>query len=104
MTIHLPKDVERSITEAVRDGHFASVDEAMTEAAHLLLQALKPGQAEAQPPPAGHETTTVSHKPIWEVAEEIRKSIPAEEWARLPADGAEQLDHYLYGSPRRPTS
>ncbi len=38
MTIHLPKDVESSINAAVHSGHFASVDDAMTEAARLLLQ------------------------------------------------------------------
>jgi Arc/MetJ-type ribon-helix-helix transcriptional regulator len=41
MTIHLPNDVERSIEAAVKSGRFASVDEAMTKAAQLLLQELK---------------------------------------------------------------
>ncbi len=40
MTIHLPNDMERSIVAFVQRGRFASVDEAMTKAAHLLLQAL----------------------------------------------------------------
>lgn len=37
MTIHLPKELESSIEAAVHSGHFASVDDAMTEAARLLL-------------------------------------------------------------------
>jgi Arc/MetJ-type ribon-helix-helix transcriptional regulator len=37
MTIHLPKDVENSIEAAVHSGHFASVNDAMAEAARLLL-------------------------------------------------------------------
>jgi Arc/MetJ-type ribon-helix-helix transcriptional regulator len=41
MTIYLPIDLERSIQAAVQGGHFASVDEAMVKAAHLLLQELK---------------------------------------------------------------
>jgi Arc/MetJ-type ribon-helix-helix transcriptional regulator len=40
MVIHLPNDVKCSIEAIVRSGRFASVDEAMTEAAHLLLQEL----------------------------------------------------------------
>ena len=44
MTIHLPPDIERSIQAAVHSGHFASVDDAMTEAASLLLQKLNLGQ------------------------------------------------------------
>jgi Arc/MetJ-type ribon-helix-helix transcriptional regulator len=41
MTIHLPKELESSIEAAVHSGHFASVDDAMTEAARLLLGNLK---------------------------------------------------------------
>jgi len=41
MTIHLPQDLERSLQTAVHSGHFASMDEAIAEAARLLLRALK---------------------------------------------------------------
>jgi len=40
-------------------------------------------------------------RPLWEIAEEISAQVPLEEWEKLPADGAEQHDHYLYGSPKR---
>jgi hypothetical protein len=43
----------------------------------------------------------VSMRPLWEIAEEISSQVPLEEWEKLPADGAEQHDHYLYGSPKR---
>jgi hypothetical protein len=42
-------------------------------------------------------------KHIWEVAEELFGAIPDEELARLPTDGAAQHDHYIYGTPKRPT-
>ncbi len=38
MTIHLPTDIERSIQAAVQGGRFASVDDAMVEAARLLIR------------------------------------------------------------------
>jgi Arc/MetJ-type ribon-helix-helix transcriptional regulator len=38
MTIHLPKDVERSIEAAVHGGHFPSVDDALAEAWRAYLQ------------------------------------------------------------------
>lgn len=41
MTIQLPKELESSIEAAVQSGRFASVDEAMAEAARLLLSDLK---------------------------------------------------------------
>jgi hypothetical protein len=47
------------------------------------------------------EQVRVSARPLWEIAEEISSQIPAEEWAKLPRDGAEQHDHYLYGSSKR---
>jgi Arc/MetJ-type ribon-helix-helix transcriptional regulator len=41
MTIHLPENLESSILEVVHRGQFPSIDEAMAEAARLLLQQLK---------------------------------------------------------------
>ncbi len=43
-------------------------------------------------------------RPIWEIITELSSEIPMEEWAKLPTDGAEQHDHYLYGSPKRRNS
>ena len=43
MTIHLPRDLESSILAEVQSGHFASVDEAMAEAARLLLRRREQG-------------------------------------------------------------
>ena len=40
-------------------------------------------------------------RPLWEIAEGISSQVPLEEWAKLPADVAEQHDHYLYGSPKK---
>jgi hypothetical protein len=30
----------------------------------------------------------------------IGKSVPAEEWSRIPADYFAKLDHYLHGAPK----
>ncbi|MGA2703377.1 MAG: ribbon-helix-helix domain-containing protein [Isosphaeraceae bacterium] len=49
MTIHLPEDLESSLQTAVHSGHFASMDEAIAEAARLLLRELKLGHL--APPP-----------------------------------------------------
>jgi hypothetical protein len=40
-------------------------------------------------------------RPIWEVISDNMKDVPLEEFAKLPKDGAGQVDHYLYGAPRR---
>ena len=52
-------------------------------------------QAAGEPPYDG------SAKPIWEVIAEIGATVPEEEWAKVPADLASNLDHYLYGTPKQ---
>jgi Arc/MetJ-type ribon-helix-helix transcriptional regulator len=98
MTIHLPKDVETSILAAVQSGRFASVDDAMAEAAGLLLEQLQ--RADAQ---QANSAATQESKPIWEEALELTVDVPAQEWDKLPSDLAEQHDHYIYGTPKRPS-
>ena len=47
---------------------------------------------------------TASHlddRPIWEVIQDIMKDVPDEVFDRLPKDGASQVDHYIYGIPKR---
>lgn len=40
-------------------------------------------------------------KTLWDAIQGIVKDVPDEVWDRLPTDGSEQHDHYLYGSPKR---
>ena len=46
MTITLPIDLENRLEAAVREGRFASVDDAMAEAARLLLRNLDQQQTD----------------------------------------------------------
>ena len=39
---------------------------------------------------------------IWEVIAQNMKQVPPEDLAALPRDGASQIDHYIYGTPKRP--
>jgi len=40
-------------------------------------------------------------RPISEVIGEIWAEMPADVRAKLPRDGASQIDHYVYGLPKR---
>ena len=42
-----------------------------------------------------------SHRPVWEVFEELANQIPPEELDKIPHDGSVNHDHYLYGAPKR---
>ena len=47
-------------------------------------------------------SATSAQKPLWEVIADIARSVPDEEWAKIPSDASYQLDHYLYGTPKKP--
>src|SRR5205807_7181432 len=49
MTIHLPEDLERLVQAEVSLGHFASEEEAITQAVRLLRQRSQERQAQAKP-------------------------------------------------------
>lgn len=40
-------------------------------------------------------------RPIEEVLAEMAREVPQSEWDRVPKDLSDQLDHYLYGAPKR---
>jgi Arc/MetJ-type ribon-helix-helix transcriptional regulator len=50
MTVHLPAELETSIHDAVQSGRFASLDDAMAEAARLLLRELALSRSSGPPP------------------------------------------------------
>ena len=56
----------------------------------------------AKPPAGGvRKRAPKAKRTIWDEIIELGKQIPPEEAARHPVDGAENLDHYLYGWPKR---
>jgi Arc/MetJ-type ribon-helix-helix transcriptional regulator len=102
MTIHLPEDLERSIHAEVESGHFASVNDAIAEAWRAYLIRRDRGPTDRNEPAPSEDVSAPAHKPIWEEIEEIIAGVPDEEFFKLPVDGAEQHDHYIYGTPKRP--
>ena len=104
MTIHLPENLENPILAAVQSGRYASLDDAMADAASLLVQRLRQEQAQAKLKAATPREASQAHKPIWEEILELTADFPDKEFERLPVDGAEQHDHYIYGIPKRPTT
>ena len=88
MIIHLPVDLESSIQAAVRDGRFASVDEAMAEAARLLLRTLK--QERPAPKPAAAPPLLGSMRDaaaeLDEIVAEAMKRRREEPWRVIPGE------------------
>ena len=34
--------------------------------------------------------------------QELARQVPPEEWDKIPKDWLDNLDHYLYGAPKKP--
>jgi len=51
--------------------------------------------------PVGEEPYDPTARPIEEILAELASQISEDEWKRLPSDLTDNLDHYLYGWPRR---
>ena len=47
------------------------------------------------------EGTGVERRPIWEVVDELNAGLPADTWENVPTDGSINLDHYVFGAPKR---
>jgi hypothetical protein len=58
---------------------------------------LLPGEVTAPPVKPSHGMP----RPYWERIQAIAAGVPAEEWAKVPADASLNLDHYLHGAPKR---
>jgi Arc/MetJ-type ribon-helix-helix transcriptional regulator len=71
MTVHLPPWLENPLLAAVHNGRYASLDEAMAEAASLLLERLE--QDRSQPSEKANQAQDgPAHKPIWDVVDDLR--------------------------------
>jgi len=90
MAISLSPELERRIAQKVESGEYSSAEELIRAGLHLL-------EVREEPAPSGDPDNGQS---IAEIAAAIAKSVPDEEWNRLPADFSKELDHYLYGSPK----
>jgi Arc/MetJ-type ribon-helix-helix transcriptional regulator len=104
MTIHLPDELRDSIRAEVLKGYFATEDDAVTAIVREHFRR-KATEAVTTAAPAASETEAVrARKPVWERIQELTADIPDQEWDKLPADLSEQHDHYIYGTPKRPTA
>ncbi len=103
MTVHLPEDLELFVRMQVASGRFPSEDEAISAAVRLLrrFEALLP---RAPAVPSAQDTPPAGPEPAWRRVLETMQDVPDEVFDRIPADSSAQLDHYLYGTPKRPAS
>ncbi len=83
-------NIEQTIINALRKLPLEKQQELLDFAEHLHQQSA-----------ARVEDSTATPRKFWEKIEERVKQMPDEVWERVPEDGAEQHDHYLYGAPKK---
>jgi Arc/MetJ-type ribon-helix-helix transcriptional regulator len=93
MSEQLPLD--QFVQRQLASGKYPSKEALVEEALRLLQERVEEEEerlsAQAQP-----------GKHIWEIAEELFGELSDEDLESLPIDGAAQVDHYVYGLPKRP--
>jgi hypothetical protein len=91
MTITFPLEPqEEARLNALAESKGVSTGAVLTEAVQRYLD-----DADVQ---VGRGKTTSS---LLDIFLEGIEEVPAEEWEKLPRDGASEVDHYLYGSPKK---
>jgi hypothetical protein len=86
--IHQP-ELESFIQQPMQSGAFRSVEDFLMQALITAAPAHDPGESRETP------------VPFWKTFTNEVHALPDDVFNRLPADGASEHDHYLYGSPKR---
>lgn len=102
-----------SIVEKARDPELeALVRQFLTEVVqsrtaelHRTMELLRRNtgllEALAELSPEHPEPQRATSRPIEEILAELATELPEEEWDKLPADLSDNIDHYVYGTPKR---
>ncbi|MBT9132891.1 MAG: hypothetical protein DDT32_02229 [Syntrophomonadaceae bacterium] len=101
VTIPFSKEEEDEVTTALKEHHSRRVrvkgqGEFSPQGKPLRIMQV----SDLQVLPVGETPFDISARSIWEEIAEIAESIPREEWDKLPSDLTDNLDHYIYGSPK----
>ena len=92
MNVTLRPEHEKLVRAKVLSGDFESAEAVVARALNDFADR---EQAD------GNGSGPSEARPIWEVIENIMRDTPPEEAARLPKDGASNIDHYVYGLPKK---
>jgi hypothetical protein len=75
-------------------GEYEQLESKFVERSRALVRRIRARLDES----AGYDDTA---PPVWASVEAISKAAPLDEWSKLPRDGAANVDHYLYGHPKK---
>src|SRR5580658_6896856 len=93
MTITLP-------LEPQEEARLLAVAQAKGLPPEVIVRAALDRVLAEQSEPVGAQAEGRDARPIWEVILDNMKDVSPEDLAQLPKDGANEIDHYLYGHPK----
>lgn len=96
MNVQLTEHWQQFVREEVQRGRFSSETAVLEEALALL----KERECPQSQPEHGNGNKP---RPIGDIIDELMSDLPEEVLDHLPVDGAAQHDHYIYGTPKRPS-
>jgi hypothetical protein len=100
LTIEVPPELEKQLKEgAQKQG--VPLSDYVRPALEALLASDVPRKDGAPQQPKDGVTEASTGESILAMMQEIWTQVPPEEWAALPPDLSENLDHYLYGVPKK---
>ncbi len=109
----LPPDLARFAETEIAAGHFASVEDVLRAGKEALERQQRFGErregtlagsaaaVDEGVPFASGRAEPAAAPPLLAAFMEEFDALPDEVFERLPKDGASQVDHYLYGAPKR---
>src|SRR4051794_41645002 len=104
LVIEVEPELERQICEAAKR-RGVNVSDLVRPVLQALVNAPDAGLPRdgvaVSPTQGAVQDGSPRQRPIWEVAATLLQDVPEEELRRLPPDLAQNLDHYLYGAPKK---
>lgn len=91
--------MSKALSELIHDAEQLTTEEQLRLIAHLA-QGLSARSSRPQEQAQLANQTTQTGKSIWQIADDFTRDLSQDELSKLPADGAEQHDHYIYGTPK----
>jgi|GEM_PF-1175135 len=109
MTIKLTPELEERVRQRVAAGDASTVEDYVQRVVNEAVgcdEVLSAGPSTAAGESAGNVGRDLPaleprRRPIMDMMREIWGDLSEEEARSLPSDGAEQADHYIYGTPKR---
>jgi hypothetical protein len=91
--------MSKELSELIQEAEQLSTEEQLRLIAHLA-QTLSARSLNSQEHAQPASQTTKTGKSIWQIADDFTRDLSQDDLSKLPADGAEQHDHYIYGTPK----